>query len=120
VNDRTKAKVNMRELLLRVENDRELLNELISVFAEEFPLKIRELKEALAKEDLSQVAIASHTLKGMLANVSVEGAASKAANLEQIARTGQGALLNQAFAAFEEEAQGILPELQAFVVEARR
>ena len=36
-----------QELLARVENDRELLRDLLTIFKEEFPLQLRALREAV-------------------------------------------------------------------------
>lgn len=110
----------MQELMNRVEHDRELLQELLSIFSEEFPAKLQKLREALAHEDLNEAIVYSHGLKGMLSNLSITQAASRAAQMEQMARTGQMAALKQACTLFEQEVQGLLPELQAHIVEARR
>lgn len=117
---RNPARVNLQELLVRVEHDRHLLNELLSIFVEEFPLKLQQLKEAVAREHLPDVVLVSHALKGMLANLSVTEAAVAAADLERIARSGQTTLLTQALTAFERQTQGLVPELRAQLTEARR
>ena len=110
----------MSELLARTENDRELVAELLSIFVDEFPGKLQSLRDALAREDLPQVAIASHTLKGMLSNLAVAKAASSAAKLEQIARAGQKASVHEAFGAFQRDTEGLMPEVQAQIEEAQR
>lgn len=113
------TRVNIQELLLRVEHDRDLLNELLSIFVEEFPQKLQQLKEAVAREHLPDVLILSHALKGMLANLSVTQAAVTAANLERLARGGQIPLLKQALSSFEQQTKGLVRELQAQLAEAR-
>src|ERR1700732_1767243 len=65
------ATVNIQELLLRVENDRELLCDLLTIFKREFPPHLRSLEEAVTRKDAAETASVSHTLKGMLANLSV-------------------------------------------------
>jgi HPt (histidine-containing phosphotransfer) domain-containing protein len=109
----------MEELLARTENDRDLLSELLSIFVDEFPAKLAEVREALSCGDLPRVAIASHALKGMLANLAIAGAASAAAQLEKAARAGQPGFAERGFAALERETQGLLPELQAHIEEAQ-
>jgi two-component system sensor histidine kinase/response regulator len=110
--------VNLPELLARVDNDRELLRDLLSIFSEEFPRHLLALQEAVAHEDAKQVAIVSHTLKGMLSNLAVTKAAASAGQLEQQARVGDQSSLKQAFAAFESDVQGLLPEMETYMAEA--
>ena len=107
------ARINMNELMSRVENDRALAQELLSIFIEEFPGKLQMLAQAVTRGDLSEARILSHALKGALLNISVTQAAGKAANVEQTARDGNVAQVMRAFAAFEQEVDGLLPELQA-------
>jgi two-component system, sensor histidine kinase and response regulator len=110
--------VNLQELLARVDNDRELLRDLLSIFSEEFPRYLLALQEAVAHEDTGQVAIVSHTLKGMLSNLAVTKAAASAGQLEQQARVGDPSSLKQAFAAFESDVRGLLPEMETYMAEA--
>ena len=57
------------ELLARVDNDRELLQDLLTIFKEEFPRHLQALHEAVDSGDGKLVAIAAHTMKGMLLNM---------------------------------------------------
>jgi len=57
------ASVNLSELLARVDNDRELLRELLSIFKNEFPDHLQALRNAVAANDADQAARVSHTLK---------------------------------------------------------
>jgi hypothetical protein len=43
------ASVNLSELLARVDNDRELLFDLLSIFKEEFPAYLKTLGQAVAR-----------------------------------------------------------------------
>ena len=114
------ARINMPELLERIENDRELLQELVLIFTREFPRNLTALRQAVAKGDLPEVVVLSHALKGMLLNLSITAAGSRAAEIEQMARTGKVAQLGEAFRAFEGEVGGLLPEVQAQVAEVQR
>jgi HPt (histidine-containing phosphotransfer) domain-containing protein len=111
--------VDMPDLLARIDNDRDLLRELLSIFKEDFPRHFQELQDALAKSDMPRVRAASHTLKGMLANLGANSASASAARLEQVAKAGDSTSLPAAFAAFEQEAQRLLPEMETYMVEAR-
>jgi len=72
-------KIDMAELLSRVDNDHELLRDLVSIFQEDFPRHLEALRRAVAVSDLNQVKITSHTMKGMLANLSADRGAASAA-----------------------------------------
>ena len=109
--------LNLTELLSRVDNDRELLRDLLSIFKEDFPRHLRALREAVQPQDTKEVAVVSHTLKGMLSNLAVNRAATAAGHLEQLARDGAKAAPSDAFTAFEDEVRGLLPEMETYLVE---
>src|SRR5712672_1998526 len=110
------ATVNLPELLARVDNDRELLCDLISIFKEEFPGHLKSIKDAVARRDSAEIVSVSHTLKGMLSNLAVSKAAGAAARLEQLGRTGETVSLPDALAAFEREVHGLLPEMETYTL----
>lgn len=70
------ASANLPELLARVDNDREFLCDLISIFEEEFPRYLKSLRDAVARSDSAEVVSVSHTLKGMLSNLAASRAAA--------------------------------------------
>ena len=111
--------VNLQELLARVENDRELLCELLAIFKEEFPAHMKSLEQAVACKDAAETASVSHSLKGMLANLSVTKAAASAARLEQLARAGETTAFPDAFAAFAQDVHGLLPVMESYMQEDR-
>ena len=113
------ATVNIQELLLRVENDRELLCDLLTIFKQEFPPHLRSLEGAVTRKDAAETASVSHTLKGMLANLSVTKAAASAARLEQLARAGETTAFPEAFAAFAQDVHGLLPVMESYMQEVR-
>jgi len=113
------ASVNLSELLARVDHDRALLCELLSIFKREFPDQLASLQKAVAGNDAAQAARISHMLKGMLANLAVTKAADSASRLERLARAGEIASLGDALAGFEKEVQGLLPEMESYMAGAR-
>jgi HPt (histidine-containing phosphotransfer) domain-containing protein len=115
----TGTSVNLPELLDRVDNDRELLRDLLSIFTEEFPRHLCALQEAVAGQDAKRVAVVSHTLKGMLLNLAVTKAAGSAGQLELQAQGGDPSLLQAAFAAFEQDVSGLLPEMATYLAEVQ-
>jgi len=105
------------ELLARVDNDRELLHDLLTIFKQEFPRLLKALRQAVESGDGKLVAVAAHTLKGMLLNLAAGQAAAAVGRLEQLGRSGETAGFQDALAAFERDATSLLPQLDACMAE---
>jgi len=111
--------VNLGEVLIRVENDHELLSELIGIFKKDFPPLLQLLQEAVAREDMENVEARSHTLKGMLSGLSVTKAAATASRLEQMGRERKTSGLADVLTILENEVADLLPELGAYAEESK-
>jgi PAS domain S-box-containing protein len=111
------AAIDFDKLLLRVDHDRELLVDLLTIFKEEFPRNLQGLREAVASGDAARVAAVSHTIKGMLSNLAVGRATQIAAQLEQLARQGQSKEFPDLLFQFEAESRTLVPQLEAYVTE---
>jgi HPt (histidine-containing phosphotransfer) domain-containing protein len=107
--------VDITELLARVDNDRELVAELFTLFREDFPRLHDALHSAVDSGDMLQVGNAAHALKGMLANLSIKQGAELAAGVEAAARSGDAMQIRQALAAFDREAPGLSAALDVFM-----
>ncbi len=112
-------KVDMPELLSRVDNDRELLRDLLMIFKDDFPRNLEDLRRAVASQDMKAAKVVSHTLKGMLSNLAVAKAAAAAAHLEQLAGGTSADPLAQALAEFEMEVDGLLAEMDSYAEEVQ-
>ncbi len=113
------ARVDLAELLSRLDNDHELLRDLVAIFKEDFPKLVEALQESVAHADMTRARVASHTLKGMLANLAVTRAAAAAGRVEELASGGAGASIQEALAAFEVEVRGLLTEMETYVTEVQ-
>jgi HPt (histidine-containing phosphotransfer) domain-containing protein len=113
------ARVDLAELLIRLDDDRELLRDLVIIFRDDFPRLSGALQQAVECQDMKNISILSHTLKGMLATLAVTRAASAAAQLEQMALAGVSAPVEEAFRAFELEVDGLLTEMETYVAVVR-
>ena len=111
---------NMTELLARVDNDRELLTELFTLFQEDFPRLRDALHSAVDTGDTPQIGKAAHTLKGMLASLSINQGAKLAAGVEAAALAGDALQIRQALAAFDREAAGFSAALDVFMMDWER
>jgi HPt (histidine-containing phosphotransfer) domain-containing protein len=119
-NDSSEGPVDLPELLARVENDRELLRDLLTIFRGEFPRHVRALREAVISEESQRVALVAHTLKGMLLNVAATRGAAAAARLEQLGRDRKPSGFQEAFVSFESETLLLLPHLETCMAEVCR
>src|SRR5487761_473734 len=80
---------NQADLLVRADNDRDLVRELLTIFKEDFPRTIQSLDSAVAGGNMKNTSFLSHGLKGMLSNLAAARAAAAAARLEALAAGGE-------------------------------
>ena len=107
--------VDLPELLDRVENDRELLTELFVMFQQELPGLQDALRDAASVADLPQAAKAAHTLKGMLANMSMKSAVTMATGIEAAARAGNMLGVKKELVSFDAELEKLSVAVDAFI-----
>ncbi len=113
----SRSLIDFAELLTRVENDRELMRDLLSIFKEEFSRHHRALREAVESLDAKQVASEAHALKGMLSYLAAREAAGAAARLEQSGRDGKSAEFRESLATFDNIAEELLLQVNACMAE---
>ena len=109
--------IDVAELLGRVENDREFLKELLSIFKKEFPQRFQALRKAVESGDAKNVVAEAHTLKGMLSNLAASKAAEAAAELERLARKGETAKFEEALSVFKSVTDELSLQLDACMAE---
>jgi HPt (histidine-containing phosphotransfer) domain-containing protein len=98
-------------LLGRVAGDRALLRELVAIFTEDAPGMLERIAGALAADDSAAVAKAAHALKGSVGVFSAGPAAGAAAELEQLARSGELSAAGRTYATLEREVARLAEEL---------
>jgi PAS domain S-box-containing protein len=96
------AVLDRDEIDRRVAGDRQLLRELLTLFAAECPRLRREIREGLAAGELLRVRHAAHSLKGMVGTLGGRAAYEQAFCLEELARRGEVSRAREANAALEE------------------
>ena len=110
-----RAKVFDNDAALRhVEGDRDLLDEIIRIFADQCPRTMFEIQNAIRAADLSVLERAAHSLKGAASNLCADGVTQSAAELEESARSGDSSRSREQFQALEGEVEKLLRELEAF------
>ena len=80
---------------------------------------LKSLENAVARKDSAATVSVSHTLKGMLASLSVTKAAASAGRVEQLARAREIASFRDAFATFAQDVHGLLPVMESYMTEVR-
>ena len=106
---------NLAELLLRVENDDELLRDLLHIFREDFPPMIGSLQAAVAATDLKNIATVSHTLRGMLSNLAATRAATIAGELEKLAKAEDQSAIGSVLVRLQQETSRLSGEIEAYL-----
>ena len=109
--------IDFAELLTRVENDRELMRDLLSIFKLEFPRRHLALREAVKALDAKQVASEAHALKGMLSNLAAREAAGAAGRLEQLGWEGKSAEFRESLATFDNITEELWLQLDTCMAE---
>lgn len=103
-----------RELALtRVGGDVTLLKEIATLFLEDYPLTLEELRDALARGDAQTVERTAHGLKGSVANFGAPGAVEAARNIENLGRAHQLAEVTQVLTTLELALAALRPELES-------
>ena len=82
---------NEAAALKRLDDDYELLRDMIDLFLQDIPARLRALEEALVNLDLNALADAAHAIKGMAGHFCADRLAHHATQLEHKARQGESA-----------------------------
>lgn len=98
-----------------VGGDAELVRELVSVFVEDSPGRLRELEEAVAAMDASEANRKAHALKGMYGIIRVNGMADLALQMEREAGEGKMDLAAGMMPGLRKQHERLLEEMRAFL-----
>ena len=104
--------------LARVDGDIELLGELNGIFVTEYPKLLTQVREAMTEGNGDALGKASHTVKGMLANLGAKSAAEAALRLEKMGTGNDLSGADEAYAALEKEIERFSRALAALLEEA--
>ena len=84
--------------LERLGGDEELLQEVATLFLEEYPSIMSQIREAAQSKNAPRLERAAHTLKGSVSNFGAESAVQAALALEKIGRSGDLTGVGEAYA----------------------
>lgn len=103
------------EVLRWYDNDHEAIQELIGLVRQDLPRYVQNLESAADAGDLAQVGRFAHTIKGAVGNVCALKLCSIAEGLEQAARSGNAARVNQLRPGFRDASVALSNGLGAWV-----
>ena len=81
--------IDLKEVLERVQDDKELLAELFEIYQEDFVVKRQALGDAIAAGDIDKIKQVAHSMKGSSGNVSAKPLHAACLQLESLAKAGK-------------------------------
>ena len=78
--------IDLKEVMERVQDDRELLMELIQIFLDDCPPKITALRKAADEKNFVQIADLAHAMKGSSGNLAAKKISGIFLQIEQLGR----------------------------------
>ncbi|MFH1359666.1 MAG: Hpt domain-containing protein [Candidatus Omnitrophota bacterium] len=103
--------IDLKEVMERVENDQELLIELIEIFLEDYPGRMKSLKEAATQNDFSLIKDVAHSLKGASANISAKKISSLFLDVEHMAQKNDLSAMGDIYSKLE----GLIEDLKRYL-----
>lgn len=103
-----------------VDDDLQLLSELASMFVQDYSRLIGDARNAILKNDYSELERAAHTLKGRLAFFGIKLLHQELLDLETMGRTNDLSRADQALTEIDNRMQSILPEFEPLIMEQHR
>lgn len=81
--------IDLKDVLERVQDDKELLAELFDIYQEDFLVKRKALGDAIASKDIAKIKEIAHSMKGSSGNISAKPLHAACLQLEVLAREGK-------------------------------
>jgi CheY-like chemotaxis protein len=111
----TSAVCNLETALVQLDGDRELFNEMITLFLEEYPQLLAKINQAIAENDPHSLTYSANTLRGALSHFHATGAMALALQLEQGGRKGDLSQVTPLLTQLE----NLLPRVASILVNAQ-
>jgi CheY-like chemotaxis protein len=109
-----------RQLLAAVDGDFGLLDLMVTVFREDWPRRMEELRAAIRARRGADLAAAAHALKGSIGTLRASNAFETARRLEFLGKQGDFAAAQETLPALEEKLHRLESRLSAFIEEGRK
>lgn len=111
----TAAPLSRDALLTRVGGDVALVAAMVSLFIDECPRQLADVRDAVAAQDAAALAQAAHSLKGAVSNFLAPAATQAAAQLELLGLSGDLAASAVALRTLEAELDRLVPALREMI-----
>ena len=87
--------IDLKDVLERVQDDKELLAELFDIYEEDFVIKRKDLGEAIAANNIVKIKEVAHSMKGASGNISAKPLHAACLQLETLAKSGKTDGMNE-------------------------
>jgi len=81
--------IDLKDVLERVQDDKELLVELLDIYQEDFVIKRKALGDAITANDITKIKEVAHSMKGASGNISAKPLHTACLKLETLAKEGK-------------------------------
>lgn len=103
--------IDMKDVLERVQDDRELLVELLQIYCDDFVEKLPMLQSAVERNDFEQMRGLAHGLKGASGNISAKSLRMSFMELEEMAKNQDFGRAKEVLAVVQKQFE----ELKSFI-----
>lgn len=108
--------IDLKEVLERVQQDKELLVELFDIYQEDFTGKRQALGDAIAAKDIGKIKEVAHSMKGSSGNISAKPLYAACLQLEMLAKEGKTDGMQEVVVAID----GYFERIKVFVVNFKK
>lgn len=95
--------------------DKEIIEEVINIFIDEYDLRIGNLKKNIEDKDFTNLAFNAHSLKSVIANYMAPKAYQLTLKLEDLAKNNSDEGIDEIFTELMDETQELLLELKTYL-----
>ena len=100
------------------EGDHGLMHEIARLFLDDYPVRMLEIAEAIARRDAVVLERAAHTLRGSAANFNAQGVADVLLALESMGRSGDLTGADEALELLRKEMKPLWADLSGLMADA--
>ncbi len=108
--------IDLKDVMERVQDDKELLLELLDIYQEDFVAKRQALGEAIAAKDIGKIKEVAHSMKGSSGNISAKSLHASCLKLEALAKEGNVEAMSPVLVAID----GMFKQIQAYAIQLKK
>ena len=110
------AIIDLKDVMERVQDDKELLLELLDIFQDDFLKKRQALNEAIAASNITGIKEIAHSMKGSSGNISAKSMHATCLQLEHLAKSNSTAGMQDLM----KDIDGQFEQIKAFAVKLKK